>query len=219
MGDLSSGWHDVLRFLGEPVFSIGDTALSPARLSVIALVILLALWFSRLGERALRRLVQGRATQLSEGSAYALGRMVRYVLLVGGVLFSLSLAGVNFSTLRAPLLRASRSWEWMKSTAAKSRPKQGLATMRTLAVPGPTSRASTARWTLPPERLLMGALGPGVLTLNFSIHFLPFSRRARLLSNTPARESGARSKVRRAMFSATLICGAQALRSGSSGRT
>jgi small-conductance mechanosensitive channel len=99
MGDLSKGWHDVLRFLGEPLFSIGDTAFSPARLVVVALVILLASWFSRFGERALRRLVQGRATQLSEGSAYALGRIVRYVLLVGGVLFSLSLAGVNFSSL------------------------------------------------------------------------------------------------------------------------
>jgi small-conductance mechanosensitive channel len=99
LGDLSRGLHDVLRFLSEPVFSIGDTALSPARLFVVALVILLALWLSRLGERSLRRLVQGRATQLSEGSAYALGRMVRYVLLVGGVLFSLALAGVNFSSL------------------------------------------------------------------------------------------------------------------------
>lgn len=99
MGDLSNGWHDVLRFLGEPLFSIGDTALSPARLFAVALVVLLATWFSRFGERALRRLVQGRATQLSEGSAYALGRIVRYVLLAGGVLFSLSLAGVNFSSL------------------------------------------------------------------------------------------------------------------------
>jgi small-conductance mechanosensitive channel len=99
MHDLSVGWHDVLKVLGEPLFAIGDTALSPARLFAIAVTILLALWFSRLGERALRRLVRGRGSQFSEGSAYALGRIARYVLLVGGVLLSLSLAGINFSSL------------------------------------------------------------------------------------------------------------------------
>lgn len=99
MGELSLGWHDVLRFLGEPMFSIGHTPLSPARLFFVALVILLAMWFSKVGERALRRLVQGHAAQLTEGSAYALSRIARYVLLVGGVLFSLSLAGIDFSSL------------------------------------------------------------------------------------------------------------------------
>jgi len=99
MNDLSLGWHDVLRFLAEPLFTLGDTPLSPARLSVVALIFLIAMWFARLGERTLRRIVRGGATQLSEGSAYALGRIARYVLLVGGLLLSLSLAGVNFSSL------------------------------------------------------------------------------------------------------------------------
>jgi small-conductance mechanosensitive channel len=99
MHDLSIGWHDILKWLGAPLFSVGDTALSPARLLVIALVVLLVLWLSRLGEGALRRLVQGHTAQLSEGSAYALGRIARYVLLVGGLLFAASLAGVNFSSL------------------------------------------------------------------------------------------------------------------------
>ena len=54
MNDLSLGWHDVLRFLAEPLFTLGDTPLSPARLSVVALIFLIAMWFARLGERTLR---------------------------------------------------------------------------------------------------------------------------------------------------------------------
>jgi small-conductance mechanosensitive channel len=99
MHDLAVGWHDVLAVLNDPLFSIGDTPLSIARLVCIALIILLALWFSRLGERALHRLIRVRSTHVSEASAYALGRIARYVLLICGVLLALSLAGVNFSSL------------------------------------------------------------------------------------------------------------------------
>jgi hypothetical protein len=43
------------------------------------------------------------------------------------------------------LLRASSSWEWLKPTAPKSTPMHGLATTRTFAVPGSSSREPTPR--------------------------------------------------------------------------
>ena len=78
MNELSIGWHDVIVFLGKPPFMLGDTPLSPIRILVILFAIKLALWISRFGEQTLRRLIQRRTTPLSEGSAYALGRIVRY---------------------------------------------------------------------------------------------------------------------------------------------
>src|ERR671923_187109 len=99
MHELSIGWHDVLNVLGDPLFFIGDTPLSPERLLALGLLVLLVLWVSRFGERALQRVIRGRSVEFSEGSAYALGRIVRYTLLVGGLLFALSLAGINLSSL------------------------------------------------------------------------------------------------------------------------
>src|SRR5579872_2664662 len=59
----------------------------------------------------------------------------------------------------APRLRVCRMRARISATAAKSRPKQGLATInRSPSLD--SSRASTARCTLPPERALIGASGP-----------------------------------------------------------
>jgi hypothetical protein len=73
MNELSIGWHDVIVFLGKPLFVLGDTPLSPIRILVILFAIKLALWISRFGEQTLRRPIQRRTTPLSEESAYALG--------------------------------------------------------------------------------------------------------------------------------------------------
>lgn len=78
---------------------LGDTPLSPIRILIILLAIMLAVWISRFGEQTFGRLMKRRTTPLSEGSAYALGRIVRYVLLLVGLLISLSLAGINFASL------------------------------------------------------------------------------------------------------------------------
>ena len=99
MNELSIGWSDVIAFLGKPLFVLGDTPLSPIRMLLILFAIILALRISRFGEQTFNRLIRRRTTPLSEGSAYALGRIVRYVLLLVGLLISLSLAGVNFASL------------------------------------------------------------------------------------------------------------------------
>src|SRR5260221_1201026 len=120
------------------------------------------------------------------------------------------------SSTAAPSLRAARMRSWISATAAKSRPNTGLAAISTNASPE-SSRASTARCTLPPESAAIGVSGPRVLTLNSRIQRSACLRMAPLRSHTPA-ASGARSKFRSAMFSATLIFGTHAFLSGSSGR-
>jgi small-conductance mechanosensitive channel len=99
MHDLKLGWHDILKWMADPLFSIGATPLSTERLLAIGFLILLAWSLSRLGEGALRRLMHGRSATVSEGAAFALGRIVRYVLLVFGLVVALSVAGIDFSSL------------------------------------------------------------------------------------------------------------------------
>ena len=81
---------------------------------------------------------------------------------------------------------------WISATAAKSRPNTGLAAISTLMSPA-SSRASTARCTLPPDRLRIGAPSPCVLTPYSAIH-----SRARLRHGgklQPARRAGQRRLV------------------------
>ena len=108
---------------------------------------------------------------------------------------------------------------WISFTAAKSRPNTGLAAISTLMSPA-SSRASTARCTLPPERLRIGAPSPWVLTPYSAIHSRARLRQTGNFSRLaqPPLASGGWSKSRSAMFSATLRSPTQALRSGSSGR-
>src|SRR5437867_3789054 len=59
------------------------------------------------------------------------------------------------SRTAAPAFRAATSRSWISATAAKSRPKTGLAAIST-DTGSESSRASTARWTLPPESVAAG---------------------------------------------------------------
>src|SRR5713226_9525846 len=59
----------------------------------------------------------------------------------------------------APAFRAARMRSWISATAAKSSPNTGLATIST-DTDSDSSRASTARCTLPTESVAMGASGP-----------------------------------------------------------
>lgn len=99
MNELSQGWHDVLKFLVEPLFTIGDTPISLVRLCATALVMWLVWWASGVAERSLRGLGTRSGAQFSAGSAYALGRMIRYLLLAVGLLFALSVAGINIASV------------------------------------------------------------------------------------------------------------------------
>ncbi|EWS57564.1 hypothetical protein Y694_04451 [Methylibium sp. T29-B] len=119
------------------------------------------------------------------------------------------------SSTAPPRSRTCSSRAWISATAAKSRPNTGLAAISTFTSPA-SSRASTARCTLPPDSEPIGAFSPRVL--------MPYSviqARARSFQapkrSQPPRRSGGWSKSRSAMFCATLNSATLALRSGSSG--
>ncbi|MNL64005.1 hypothetical protein D3C87_1881810 [compost metagenome] len=107
-------------------------------------------------------------------------------------------------------------WLRISATEAKSSPKQGLATISTSTSPL-SSRASTARCTLPPESVSIGASGPWVFTRYLAISSLAFSRIGPGDIHQPSLATGGLSNERNARFSATLIRGTVAFFSGSSG--
>src|SRR5579862_7875958 len=115
------------------------------------------------------------------------------------------------SSTAAPALRLSMILARMSAVAMKSRPKQGFAVISTSQASA-SSRAKTARWTLPPDRLRIGDVGDGVLTENISIRrsalFFTAAREtkalARAIGGTSKRywgigggQSGRRQPVRR----------------------
>ena len=65
--------------------------------------------------------------------------------------------------IAAPRFRVRMIWERISAMAAMSRPTQGFAATSTSTSPE-SSRASTMRWTLPPDRLLAGESGDEALT-------------------------------------------------------
>jgi small-conductance mechanosensitive channel len=99
MSDTSRALTDLSHFLTRPLFTLGSTDVSIARILLALLLILAVAWFSRLSERALHRLASRRPQQFSTASAYALGRIGRYLLLAVGAVLALETAGLNISTL------------------------------------------------------------------------------------------------------------------------
>jgi len=93
------GFNDLMDFITRPLFTLGSTGVSIARLMVALLLILVVWWLSRFSERAVQRLAAHRPQQVSVASAYALGRIGRYVLLVIGIIVALTVAGFDISSL------------------------------------------------------------------------------------------------------------------------
>jgi small-conductance mechanosensitive channel len=99
MNNFANGWHGLRRILEAPLITLGSSSLSLARLVAALLAFAVVVWFARLIERQLRRFSSRRVAHFAEGSAYALGRMVRYLIVFIGLLLALSVAGVNFGSL------------------------------------------------------------------------------------------------------------------------
>jgi hypothetical protein len=78
---------------------------------------------------------------------------------------------------------------WISFTAAKSSPNTGLAAISTLMSPA-SSRASTARCTLPPDRLRIGAPSPWVLMPYSAIHCGRGCARRQSRNKRPGRAAG-----------------------------
>jgi small-conductance mechanosensitive channel len=88
------------RFLNTVLFRLSDMNVTPVSLLVLVLTILVA----TLGGRITRRAVSGvllRRAKGNEGTAYAVGRIAQYIVLVAGVLFGLENLGVSLKSLAA----------------------------------------------------------------------------------------------------------------------
>lgn len=99
MSETTRALNDIIDFMSRPLFSIGSTGISIDRILLTILVVLAIAQAAGLSERALQRLAARRPQQFSEASAYALGRIARYLLLIIGLVLVLETSGLNFSTL------------------------------------------------------------------------------------------------------------------------
>lgn len=99
--------NEIERFLeklgvwfSRPLFHIGDVAVSLSNIAIALLIVSLAWWLSSRFELAVRRLSErGNVTRMSSSAAYALGRLIRYLVIVAGVLMGLRILGVQLTSL------------------------------------------------------------------------------------------------------------------------
>jgi small-conductance mechanosensitive channel len=99
MGEAKTGLNDLLEFMSRPLFTLGGTGIGISRILITVALILLVVWLARQSDRTLQRLAAHRPQQFSAASAYALGRIVRYLLLSVGLIIALNAVGVNLSTI------------------------------------------------------------------------------------------------------------------------
>ena len=87
-------------WFSRPLFEIGSVEVTLSRLVIALLIVTAAWWLSSRLERAVRGLsARGKKTRMSSTAAYAMGRIVRYVGIVVGVLIGLHILGVELTTV------------------------------------------------------------------------------------------------------------------------
>ena len=99
MNDTMKVMNDIAQFMGQPLFTIGSTGISINRMLLTMILILAVIRVAGFTDRALQRVAARRPQQFSVASAYALGRIARYLLLIVGLVLILETAGVRLSTL------------------------------------------------------------------------------------------------------------------------
>jgi small-conductance mechanosensitive channel len=99
MNETTKAVRDIADFMSRPLFTVGATGISIDRIVLTILLALLVIRVAGLSERALQRVAARRPEQFSAASAYALGRIARYLLLVIGLVLVLDASGLSFSTL------------------------------------------------------------------------------------------------------------------------
>jgi small-conductance mechanosensitive channel len=88
------------RWFSQPLFHVGDVEIGLSRITIALLIVAVTWVLSSRFERAVRRLAaQGKVTRMSGSAAYALGRVIRYVGIVMGVLIGLRILGVELTSL------------------------------------------------------------------------------------------------------------------------
>jgi len=89
---------DVARLLAEPLFQLGELAVSPLLVFKLLLFLVLLTLAARLTRRFLRDKVLSR-TSMDAGQRYALGRIAGYAVFVLGLIIGLQSVGADLSSL------------------------------------------------------------------------------------------------------------------------
>jgi small-conductance mechanosensitive channel len=92
-------WKLIKEVLLDPLFELGNTPITPLRLLGIAAITAFVLWGSKFVEGAVRRLARHRSDQFSESSSYALARIIRYFVVLIGLVAGLAAVGVDLTSL------------------------------------------------------------------------------------------------------------------------
>jgi small-conductance mechanosensitive channel len=88
-------------FLNTVLFRLSDTNVTPLALLVMVVTILLAILAGRITRRAVSGVLVRRGGKGHEGTAYAVGRIMQYVVVTTGVLVGLENVGVSLKSLAA----------------------------------------------------------------------------------------------------------------------
>jgi small-conductance mechanosensitive channel len=92
-------WNLLKDFLFDPLFQLGPTPITPLRLIGIVTISIVVLWVSKFVESAVRRLARRRPDQFSESASYALARIIRYFLVLIGLVAGLAAVGIDITSL------------------------------------------------------------------------------------------------------------------------
>ena len=93
-------WEDIPEMLRKKLVSLGDVTITPAVLITVVLILLVALWASRLLQRMLRINVF-RRMHLNEGTQATICRILHYVIMLVGIFFAINQIGISLTTLAA----------------------------------------------------------------------------------------------------------------------
>ena len=95
-----NSWEEILDILKKKLVSLGDLTITPAVLLTVVLIMLGALWISRLLQRMLRRNVF-RRMHLNEGTQVTICRILHYVIMLVGIFIATNQVGISLTTLAA----------------------------------------------------------------------------------------------------------------------
>ena len=95
---LQNSWSFLARWSKASLFEINATPVTLFGIFRVAIILVIAIWVSKLIRHALER-VMSRGSTMSRSSVYMLGRIFHYIILITAVLVSLSSLGLDFTKL------------------------------------------------------------------------------------------------------------------------
>jgi small-conductance mechanosensitive channel len=93
-------WLKFIRSMLEtPLINFGHVSLTPAKLLLAILILLIAFWVARLVERLIVGLSRSGRTTLSASGTYALSHILRYAIYVLGAVLAIQMLGIDITSL------------------------------------------------------------------------------------------------------------------------